>query len=223
MWSTEDAIKNLREFYDLTQQEMAERLGISKSYISLIESKKKKPSSNILRQISDEFSVNFSYLQTGKGKPFEDPKKSREFIVQVRRPKQQKVLLAASAITAPIIPILSAGLALGVAADAIIWKMQKAYGAKDATDLAKNKLGVDRSTITRWINKNHVPEKYIKQTADDTGQPEGYLKLNDALVDDLIESLATFTEEQMHFFEGKKFDRNVFRENFLKKYGLTEW
>lgn len=223
MWNSEEAIKQLREFFDLSQKEMADRLGISKTYISLIESKKKAPSSKLLNQISTEFSVDCDWLESGAGVPFKDMKMNKEFTIQTKRPKTQKVLLAAAAFTAPLMPLVSTGLALSVAADAIINKMQKAYGAQNATDLAKNKLGVDRSTITRWIERNHVPEKYIQQAADDTKQPAEYFKLNDALMEELIESLVGFTEEQFHFFKDKDFDRETFRENFLKKFNLTEW
>ena len=223
MWSTSSAIQNIRQFYKMNQQQFADRIGISKTYISLIEAQKKSPSQNVLNKINQNFSVNIGWLVDGKDEPFKDTKKNRDFIVHIRRPKSQKVLLAASALASPFMPALTAGLALGVTADAIINKMQKAYEAKDEKALAHDIFDIDQANITRWKKNNHVPEKYIKKTASDTGQPETYIKLDDSLVDELIDSMTDFVQEQFVFFESKQFDRDVCRENFLKKFGLEEW
>ena len=149
MWSTEDTIKKLREFESLSQKDLAEKLNFSTAYVSLVESKKQKPSKEFLNRICKAFSVNPVWLETGEGQPFEDKKKSKELIIQIRRPKTQKTLLALSAATAWILPLFSVSVTTGVAVEAVINKMQKLYRAKNATELA-NKLNIERSTITKY-------------------------------------------------------------------------
>ncbi|MGL4676473.1 MAG: XRE family transcriptional regulator [Brevinema sp.] len=46
-------IKNIRESMDMTQTEFAGRLGVTKSYISLIENGKQEPSRSIIKKITD--------------------------------------------------------------------------------------------------------------------------------------------------------------------------
>ncbi|BAY68585.1 transcriptional regulator [Trichormus variabilis NIES-23] len=52
----------MRVFHDLSQKEMAERLGISKSYLSEIESGKKIPTLDLLNRYSGLFDIPVSSI-----------------------------------------------------------------------------------------------------------------------------------------------------------------
>lgn len=56
------ALKLIRVFHEMSQKELAERLGISRSHISELESGKKKPSYDLLEKYSDVFDVPVSNL-----------------------------------------------------------------------------------------------------------------------------------------------------------------
>ncbi|GAA6614413.1 helix-turn-helix transcriptional regulator [Scytonema sp. NUACC26] len=56
------ALKMIRVFHDLTQKELAEKLGISKSYLSEIESGKKTPTLELLHQYSEAFDIPVSSI-----------------------------------------------------------------------------------------------------------------------------------------------------------------
>jgi transcriptional regulator with XRE-family HTH domain len=57
-----EALKLLRDFHDLTQQELAEKLQVSRSYLSEIESGKKTPSMEIIDAYSRVFKIPKSSL-----------------------------------------------------------------------------------------------------------------------------------------------------------------
>lgn len=60
-------IVQLRKSREWTQDEFAEKMGISKNYVSLIENGKKIPSDRLISDICQEFYVNEEWLRTGKG------------------------------------------------------------------------------------------------------------------------------------------------------------
>ncbi len=57
-----EAIRLIRVFHDMKQNELAARLGISKSYLSEIESGKKAPSVEIIQKYSSEFQIPASSI-----------------------------------------------------------------------------------------------------------------------------------------------------------------
>jgi transcriptional regulator with XRE-family HTH domain len=57
-----EALRLMRVFNDLSQKELAEKLGISKSYISEIESGKKTPTLELLNRYSDNFDIPTSSI-----------------------------------------------------------------------------------------------------------------------------------------------------------------
>lgn len=56
------ALKEFRGFHQLTQKDVADQLGISKSYLSEIENNHKSPSLDLLDKYSDLFDVQTSSL-----------------------------------------------------------------------------------------------------------------------------------------------------------------
>ena len=57
-----EALRLLRVFHDLKQFEMAEKLGISKSYISEIEKGTKSPSLDLIERYATEFNIPTSSI-----------------------------------------------------------------------------------------------------------------------------------------------------------------
>lgn len=63
----EDRILKLREELELSQEEFGEKIGVTKSTISLIERKLRNPSERVIRDICREFNVNEEWLRAGEG------------------------------------------------------------------------------------------------------------------------------------------------------------
>ncbi len=59
-------IVQLRKSRGWTQDKFAEKMGISKNYVSLIENGKKVPSDRLISDICREFMVNEEWVKTGK-------------------------------------------------------------------------------------------------------------------------------------------------------------
>lgn len=66
-------IVQLRKSREWTQDEFAEKMGISKNYVSLIENGKKKPSDRLISDICREFNVNEKWLRDGIGDMYDIP------------------------------------------------------------------------------------------------------------------------------------------------------
>lgn len=72
-------IKELRTVYlkeklgrKVTQQEFADKLGLSQNYIWQIESGDRMPSDRTISDICREFGCNEVWLRTGEGEPFQE-------------------------------------------------------------------------------------------------------------------------------------------------------
>lgn len=57
-----EALRLIRVYHDLKQQELAERLKISKSYLSEIENGKKNPTIELIEKYATEFSIPSSSI-----------------------------------------------------------------------------------------------------------------------------------------------------------------
>ena len=57
-----EALRLVRQFHTLNQTEMADRLGISKSYLSQIEHGHKKPTLDLLEKYAEVFGIPLSNL-----------------------------------------------------------------------------------------------------------------------------------------------------------------
>lgn len=61
----EDRVLMLREELELSQDEFGEKIGVTKSTISLIERKLRNPSERVIRDICREFKINEEWLRNG--------------------------------------------------------------------------------------------------------------------------------------------------------------
>lgn len=73
--ATNQRIRKLRRELDLTQQEFAERIGVSRANIGKYETGISEPSAAVLSLICREFDVREEWLRTGEGEMFK-PKPS---------------------------------------------------------------------------------------------------------------------------------------------------
>lgn len=78
-----DRIKQIRLAAGLTQQQFAERIGLSRNYIALIETGSREPSDRTISDICREFGVSQSWLQTGDGEMFLPRSKNEELALMV--------------------------------------------------------------------------------------------------------------------------------------------
>ena len=62
-----DRIKQIRKSNNLTQQEFASRLGVSRSGVASYESGEREPISAVIALICREFGINEDWLRTGEG------------------------------------------------------------------------------------------------------------------------------------------------------------
>lgn len=62
-----ERIAYVRKYYNKSQQDFGEIIGVTYSAISLIERKKREPSERLIRDICREFNINEDWLRTGAG------------------------------------------------------------------------------------------------------------------------------------------------------------
>ena len=65
-----ERLKKLRKELDLTQQEFADRIGISRGNIATYETRDGSPGSSVINLICREFNVSETWLRTGEGEMF---------------------------------------------------------------------------------------------------------------------------------------------------------
>ena len=73
-----ERLKELRKALGLTQQEFADRLGISRGNIATYETRDGAPGSSVVNLICREFDVNGEWLRTGEGEMFTPLTRSQE-------------------------------------------------------------------------------------------------------------------------------------------------
>lgn len=78
-------IKAVRKTLGLTLDKFGERLGISNSACSALETGKNKPSEQTIRAICREFAVNEIWLRTGAGEMFRPEEESEELARNLKR------------------------------------------------------------------------------------------------------------------------------------------
>lgn len=65
-----DRIGKVRDHFEKSQEEFGSILGVTKSTISLLETKKRDPSDRLVRDVCREFGVNEEWIRTGEGDMF---------------------------------------------------------------------------------------------------------------------------------------------------------
>lgn len=65
-----ERISLIRKEKNLKQDDFAQILGLTKNFISLVETGKREPSDRTIKDICREFNVNETWLRTGKGEMF---------------------------------------------------------------------------------------------------------------------------------------------------------
>lgn len=79
-----DNIKELREnILNLSQDSFAQKIGLQRNTISLIENGKRNPSDRTIKDICKTFNVNENWLLTGNGLPILELNDDEEFLYLV--------------------------------------------------------------------------------------------------------------------------------------------
>ena len=65
-----ERLKKLRKALDLTQQQFADRIGISRGNIATYETRDGSPGNSVINLICREFNVSEAWLRTGEGEMF---------------------------------------------------------------------------------------------------------------------------------------------------------
>lgn len=73
-----DRFKELRKELNVTQQEFADKLKISRNFVAQIEMGSKVPSDRTIDDVCREFNVNEEWLRSGTGKMFQPENKNDE-------------------------------------------------------------------------------------------------------------------------------------------------
>jgi len=81
------ALKMIRAFHDISQRELAGRLGIAPSYLSEIESNRKQPTLQLLEKYAQEFNIPVSSIMF-----FSESLKDGSFSERTRVSVSRKVL-----------------------------------------------------------------------------------------------------------------------------------
>lgn len=66
----QNRIKQIRKSFSLTQTEFSTILGLTKNFISLLETGERTPSDRTIIDICGKFGVSETWLRTGAGEPF---------------------------------------------------------------------------------------------------------------------------------------------------------
>ena len=87
-----ERLKNLRQSFSLTQPELADKIGVSRSTISMYEQGAREPDFETLEAIADFFNVDMNYL-TGKTVDIPDEIIILNRAAKKMTPEQRKKLL----------------------------------------------------------------------------------------------------------------------------------
>ena len=133
----ENKIKQIRERLGLSQKEFADKLGITKGYLSAIESNKRRPGRKIFEGIIKECLEDLVAVYSGK--PEIEPEKSR--VVAEPGPEWREEG-SDMGLTSPEVALIKAIRFLGdeYAKDLYYTVMSKARKAMQAEDLSKKEL-----------------------------------------------------------------------------------
>lgn len=74
-------IQAVRKSFKMTQDEFAERIGLSKNFVWMVEKGDRIPSERTIKDICREFKVNYDWLVNGTGEMFQDDDSDAQAIV----------------------------------------------------------------------------------------------------------------------------------------------
>jgi transcriptional regulator with XRE-family HTH domain len=75
-----DRIAQVRKQAGINQTDFAEKLNLTKNYISLIENGNRIPSDRTITDICREFNVNEVWLRTGEGDPYQEESRQEQIL-----------------------------------------------------------------------------------------------------------------------------------------------
>lgn len=92
-----EKIKEIRQALGLSQAEFADRLKMTRTYVSLLEQGKRQASVRTLEQICDTFNVNGAWLMNGEGEMFLPKTRADEirdllYDIEAKEPQGEKLL-----------------------------------------------------------------------------------------------------------------------------------
>ena len=122
-------IKEVRKKAGLTQQEFADRLGISRSNIGNYESGSRAPIDAAIKLICSKFAVNETWLRTGEGEPY----------IQLSRQAEIARIISAAMKASPEREALICALANATddqirAVHALVMQYAEEYGIRTGSD-----------------------------------------------------------------------------------------
>lgn len=88
-----DVLRQLRNKAGMSQEELAKRLGMSKSAISMYESGSREPSLEILEAIADIFNVDMNTLTDSK-RSFELDDELQEYLEELKNREEMRMLFS---------------------------------------------------------------------------------------------------------------------------------
>lgn len=75
-------IQQIRKTVGMTQDEFAEKIGLSKNFVWMIEKGERVPSERTIKDICRTFKVNYTWLVHGSGEMFEDDDGDAQAIIE---------------------------------------------------------------------------------------------------------------------------------------------
>lgn len=140
-----DRLKVLRKELRLTQQELADRVGISRGNIAAYEVGKNSPSDAVISLICREFNVNEVWLRNGSGSMFQERSEEDEIkslvssLLDPNRDKMYDVIIEFMKVYASLSP--NSQKALNELADKLLEKLGKQQTAKEEIDVISTPFG----------------------------------------------------------------------------------
>lgn len=140
-----DRLKILRKELRLTQQELADRVGISRGNIAAYEVGKNSPSDAVISLICREFNVNEVWLRNGSGSMFQERSEEGEIkslvssLLDPNRDKMYDVIIEFMKVYTSLSP--NSQKALNELADKLLEKLGKQQAAKEEIDVVSTPFG----------------------------------------------------------------------------------
>lgn len=140
-----DRLKILRKELRLTQQEFADRVGISRGNIAAYEVGKNSPSDAVISLICREFNVNEVWLRNGSGSMFQEKSEEDEIkslvssLLDPNRDKMYDVIIEFMKVYTSLSP--NSQKALNELADKLLEKLGKQQAAKEEIDVVSTPFG----------------------------------------------------------------------------------